>query len=265
MNKRKILIFISLSLFIIFLLYSFIFVGTIPIAIVSGNSMYPTLQNGDIVIFQPPPQHEITNGTIIIYAQQGINDKFFSWLTGNLIIHRIVAIHKINNNTYYYITKGDNNILNDSLPVFQKQVVGIPVFVIPKIGYIVFFIESPYGVIFIIGLLVTIYLRSIDIRQEFERRISKFILILGKESLKGNIPKEIYEKAEIYIKYAYDVDEIDDENIRKIALFVSKTKLKGYNQKNFTCEKCGKGILFEAESFNLKICFDNVELLEKKK
>ena len=262
--RKNILFYIFISLLISFLAYSFIFVGTIPIAIVSGNSMYPTLQNGDLVIFAPA-SGVIPNGTIIIYAQQGINDKFFSWLTGRIIIHRIVGVYESNSSdNYYYITKGDNNLFNDSLPVFQKQILGVPVFVIPKLGLLFLFFGSPYGLFVLFGMLVTIYLRNIDSRQQIERRISKFILTLGKEALKESIPKEIYQKAEIYLKYAYEVDEIDDIDVKKLAQFIVKTKLKDFEFKDIKCEKCGKGVIFNSKSLNLWICYDKVELYEQK-
>jgi len=42
---------------------------TYPFAIVQGNSMYPNLQNGDLILFKYVDQRSITNGTVIIFIQ----------------------------------------------------------------------------------------------------------------------------------------------------------------------------------------------------
>jgi signal peptidase len=95
-----------------------------PIAVVKGYSMYPLLREGDLVFAYKPSPDKIHVGDIVIY--RGIR--------GELIIHRVIRIVKINNK-YYYVTKGDNNPIPD-YPEFQGP--GIPYIriegVIVKIG-----------------------------------------------------------------------------------------------------------------------------------
>ncbi len=96
-----------------------------PIAILS-NSMIPTFERGDIVIFKKfneLSEKEIHEGDIVIYNYKNMN-----------VAHRIKKIH-IKNNQNYYITKGDNNKNNDLEEVSEKQIIGIYKFHIKYIGY----------------------------------------------------------------------------------------------------------------------------------
>jgi signal peptidase len=60
--------------------------------------MIPLLRQGDIVFIVKAKPEEIKIGEVIVFRGRG----------GELIIHRVVDIVSMNN-TYYYVTKGDNN------------------------------------------------------------------------------------------------------------------------------------------------------------
>ncbi len=74
-----------------------------PLVVVEGNSMIPTLYNGDLVLIQKPAPSELHRGDIIVYR---------SPVTGRLVIHRVVKIN-VEHGSYFYITKGDNNPVDD--------------------------------------------------------------------------------------------------------------------------------------------------------
>ncbi|NPA99320.1 MAG: signal peptidase I [Crenarchaeota archaeon] len=107
-----------------------------PIAVVDGYSMFPVLRMGDIVFSYKCPPQDIHVGDIIIY--RGID--------GRLIIHRVIKII-VRDGEYYYVTKGDNNPIED---YFEFTGPGIPysrvvgkvfdingaVFKIPYLGYV---------------------------------------------------------------------------------------------------------------------------------
>jgi len=64
------------------------------------------------------------------------------------VLHRVIAVDKAKNGTTYFIAKGDNNPVQDPVPVYQSQIVskvvtnnGKPL-VIPKIGYITLWIRG---------------------------------------------------------------------------------------------------------------------------
>ncbi len=107
-----------------------------PIAVVKGYSMFPLLREGDIVFAYKPAPSDIHVGDIIIYKS----------IDGKLIIHRVIKV-VIEDNRYYYITKGDNNPIPD-YPEFRgpgipyERVEGVVIkinnatFKIPYLGYL---------------------------------------------------------------------------------------------------------------------------------
>ncbi len=80
--------------------------GQSYIAVVSGISMEPILSTGDLVIILPVKDPaEIHVMDVVVYRGT----------SGVYVIHRVINIVKIGNNTYF-ITKGDNNLVPDPAP-----------------------------------------------------------------------------------------------------------------------------------------------------
>jgi signal peptidase len=103
-----------------------------------STSMEPSIYRGDIVKVENNPS-KIQVGDIIIYNATWIPEE---------VLHRVIAVHKAENGTTYFIAKGDNTPAQDPEPVYQNQIVskvltsnGKPV-VIPKIGYISLWIRG---------------------------------------------------------------------------------------------------------------------------
>ncbi len=95
------------------------------IAILS-NSMIPSFNRGDVVIFRKINDSEIRNipkNTIIIYSIEGKN-----------VAHRVVDKIEKNNNILYK-TKGDKNNVADTKLVQTNQIKGIYTFHIKYIGF----------------------------------------------------------------------------------------------------------------------------------
>ncbi|WP_299030055.1 signal peptidase I [uncultured Thermanaerothrix sp.] len=97
------------------------FFGVRPF-VVSGYSMKPTLVAGDLVIVQPVTPEAVRVGDIIQFR-----------LPGGSVVHRVVEIHR-ENNQLTFITQGDNNNVRDD-PITPEQVQGRVVLVIPKVGW----------------------------------------------------------------------------------------------------------------------------------
>lgn len=110
---------------VVFVFFSTGFLGVQPTIIYSG-SMKPNIDVGDIVIVSKTPPEEIKVGDIIQYRTQNITIP---------IVHRVYEIYN-ENNTIFFITKGDSNNAPDSEPVLSQNVMGKVVFNIPKIGWI---------------------------------------------------------------------------------------------------------------------------------
>ena len=86
-----------------------------PIAILS-NSMNPTFQRGDIVIYKK--EDKIVPGDIIVFQYQN-----------QIIVHRVIYINE------YYITKGDANNTVDYIKVQKEDIKGVYQFSIQYLGY----------------------------------------------------------------------------------------------------------------------------------
>ncbi|MEQ9714384.1 MAG: signal peptidase I [Candidatus Asgardarchaeum sp.] len=124
-----------------------------PIVVVSSQSMVPNLNVGDILILKGVDPSEIHVGDIIVFRA--------TWLPARspLVVHRVVEIEIINNH-YYFYTKGDNNLLPDPEPTPDMNVVGVVVFVIPKIGTITLFLQSSGLTVPIIIILLILLIYS---------------------------------------------------------------------------------------------------------
>jgi|ECHhosMinimDraft_1075155.scaffolds.fasta_scaffold00051_14 signal peptidase len=117
-------------IFLIIIIFGYIF-SPIGLASIAGISMFPTLDNGSIVIFLKGAYAEV--GSIIIYRS----------FSGSYIVHRIITV-----NQGYIITKGDNNPFPDysefnnkygiSISRIVGEVISINnfVFQIPYLGYL---------------------------------------------------------------------------------------------------------------------------------
>ena len=79
-----------------------------------------------------------------------IGDPITFVLNENLIVatHRVVDIDY---ETSHFYTKGDANDIVDA-PVHFKNVIGVPQFSIPKLGYVSDFIQNPPGMYITVGV-----------------------------------------------------------------------------------------------------------------
>jgi signal peptidase I len=98
--------------------------STYPVSVVQGSSMYPALQNGDLVLFQAAPQRVIANGTIIVFVQTGTGQSVLDSLLKPVLIHRIVGVVVQGDGKVNYQTKGDNNIQADPGLVPADRILG---------------------------------------------------------------------------------------------------------------------------------------------
>lgn len=104
--------------------------------VIVSPSMVPTIKINDAVIIKRiDDNYKI--GDIVTFFSSDINYE------GMTITHRIVDKGKTNGNKLFYTTKGDNNLVNDSTPVFNEAIYGKVIFKIPKIGYVHSFLSKP--------------------------------------------------------------------------------------------------------------------------
>lgn len=109
-------------------------------------SMEPQYCVGDLIYVK-----EVNPSTI------KVNDVITFILNEDLVVgtHRVVRVDAENQHFY---TKGDANDIEDQAPVHFKNVIGVPKFSIPKLGYVSDFIQNPPGMYIAIGIGILLIL-----------------------------------------------------------------------------------------------------------
>ena len=90
-------------------------------------------------------------------------------MSGKLITHRIVQIAN-DDGEYSFVTKGDNNEVQDDEIVKYNSVVGKVIYTMPKFGSVVKILKNNFFFGFCIVLLIAILLYDIRIKN---RKISR--------------------------------------------------------------------------------------------
>jgi len=126
-----------------------------PMMVVVSQSMVPTLGVGDyIFVGKIADTKNITTGTnpdgeIIVFLKPGSTEEY--------IVHR--AIRKVTSSgEVKYVTKGDNNLSADGVPVPPENVMGRVIGHIPIIGYFSLFIKTMRGFGLVIGFMALTFL-----------------------------------------------------------------------------------------------------------
>lgn len=130
----------------VFLLWPARLGGGTRLVIVSGHSMEPTYDLGDIVVARDGTTPEV--GDIVVFAvPEGTGQ-------GMLVIHRILEVDADGN----FITQGDNRDTPDQWKLSENDIVGEPLVRIPKGGVVVEFLEQLWVIALVLGLLVMLLL-----------------------------------------------------------------------------------------------------------
>jgi len=135
-------------IFAIFLMGSRL-VGLRVFNVISG-SMEPTYSVGDLIYVKEVDPDSVKVGDPITFV---LNEDLA------VATHRVVAVDGENRQ---FTTKGDANENQDAAPVHFNNLIGVPVFAIPLLGYVSAYIQSPPGMYVAIGfgviLLVVVFL-----------------------------------------------------------------------------------------------------------
>lgn len=109
-------------------------------------SMEPVYGVGDLIYVKEVDPSTIKVGDVITFL---VNE--------DLVVgtHRVVRVDAENQRFY---TKGDANDIEDGEPVHFNNVIGVPQFSIPKLGYVSDFIQNPPGMYIVIGVGILLIL-----------------------------------------------------------------------------------------------------------
>lgn len=119
-------------------------VGIRPLVVLSG-SMEPTYHVGSMIYVKEVDPESIEVGDPITFL---INEDL------DMATHRVIEIDAENQHFY---TQGDANDAPDGAPVHYNNLVGKPIFTIPKLGYFSDWITNPPG-LYIAGTGMVIFL-----------------------------------------------------------------------------------------------------------
>lgn len=129
--------------------------------VISG-SMEPTYSVGDLIYVKEVSPNDIKVGTPITFV-----------LNEDLVVatHRVIKVDAENQHFY---TKGDANDTADAAPVHYNNVLGVPQFSIPLLGYVSDFIQNPPGMYIAIGagivLIAVVFLPDIFKKKKVEEK-----------------------------------------------------------------------------------------------
>jgi len=113
---------------------------------VISPSMQPKYMVGDLIYVKEVDPNTIQPGDVITFI---VNE--------DLVVgtHRVV---RVDAEEQYFYTKGDANEIEDQNPVHFNNVIGVPKFAIPKLGYVSDFVQNPPGTYITIAVGIVLIL-----------------------------------------------------------------------------------------------------------
>nr|CAG4645126.1 EOG090X0DWF [Leptodora kindtii] len=130
-----------------------------PIVVVLSGSMEPAFHRGDLLFLTNSPSEPIRVGEIVVFKIEGRDIP---------IVHRVLKIHEKENGTTKFLTKGDNNRVDDrglyapgQLWLTPRDVVGRAQGFLPYVGMVTIIMnEYPklkYAVLACLGVYVLVH------------------------------------------------------------------------------------------------------------
>ena len=169
-------------------------IGLTPYSVLSG-SMEPTYSVGDLIYVKKTAPKEIKVGMPITYvanehlvivthrvtdiymrttASEPVVDK-----NGNPAVGRdgkpIMQEMPLEEPVYYFKTRGDANDQDDAAVVYEKNVIGTPVYCVPYLGHFVTILQTTAGKVMAVcfGLMIVILMFLPEMLKMFEKHEQK--------------------------------------------------------------------------------------------
>ena len=208
--------------------------------IISG-SMLPTIKVYDVVVnLKIDDPSKLQEGDVITFISQSkIN-------YGDTITHRINKI-SYDNGTYYFTTKGDNNLVPDEAPVEFDHIIGKVILKIPQLGQAQFFLLKQGSKLFLIlipsfGILIYDLLKMLNL-VDTKKKVDKSL-----EVKENKLSKEEEEKLKEEIKNRLSDKNISDNSETKsVVEKINTTTETKYIEELNTAEKVDENKIDIAE------------------
>lgn len=144
------------AIVLVFLIAGVRLFGITPYTVLSG-SMEPKYHVGAVIYVKEADAKTLK-----------VNDPITFKLNDLVVTHRIIEIKNDEKGLRFY-TKGDANNTADGGYVVPRDVIGVPLFQIPLLGYVFNFIQNPPGLYIVSGsvlLLVVLSFLQVDEDEE---------------------------------------------------------------------------------------------------
>ena len=130
-----------------------------PIVVVLSDSMEPTFHRGDLLLLKNYEQDDIRVGEIVVFKVEGREIP---------IVHRVLKLQEKEDGTVKFLTKGDNNSVDDQglyapgqLWLTKKDIVGRARPFLPYVGIVTIIMNKypklKYAVLACLGFYVLIH------------------------------------------------------------------------------------------------------------
>lgn len=166
--KKIVFIFLVIILYNIVLLYmSYIDKFDTPsfyiykAYLISTESMEPEIKKGDAIIIKKVDEEQLKVNDIITFK-----------IDEEIITHRIVQIND-NGTEKTYVTKGDNNNVEDHEILTFDDIEGKQVMKIPYLGKVISGLKNGIVIILVVLISLIIYLNRIEMKEKSETRREK--------------------------------------------------------------------------------------------
>lgn len=161
-------IIVALAVLLAIALVGVRLIGFQVFTVLSG-SMEPTYHVGSLIYVKDVDYTELEAGDVITFMLD----------EDTVATHRIVEVvpDETDSSVLRFKTKGDANAAEDGSLVHYKNVIGTPVFTIPKLGYVANYIQNPPGMYVAISagavLLLLVFLPDLFSKDEKEKTKKK--------------------------------------------------------------------------------------------
>ena len=128
--------------------------------VITSDSMEPAINNGDAIVVKNCEEEDLQTGDVITFEQ---NQK--------IITHRIQKIEEDQTtNEKTYITKGDNNNIEDSENIKFSAIIGKCILTVPYLGNIISVLENKLIILIIILIILILFFLKIQKQEKLENR-----------------------------------------------------------------------------------------------
>ena len=131
--------------------------------IITSDSMEPSINHGDVIITKECKEEDLQTGDVITFEQNQ-----------EVITHRIQKVEEDQTTKEKtYITKGDNNNMEDSENIKFSAIIGKCILTIPYLGNIILVLENKLIILIIILIILILCFLKIQKQEKLENRREK--------------------------------------------------------------------------------------------